>query len=72
MDADSVLSVSALNVKENISTHSHTSVKAIGSVNYLLTLRISSGKVCQYSRFSLAIPLSLSLMFCLDRKSAVG
>ena len=72
MDADSVLSVSELGVGENISTHSHTSVKAIGSVNYSLTLRISSEKVFQYSRSSLAISLSLSLIFCLDRKSVVG
>ena len=71
MDADSVLSVSALNVGENISTHSHTAVKAIGSVNYSFTLRISNEKVIQYSHFHL-LSLSLSLIFCLDRKSVVG
>ena len=71
MDADSVLSVSALNVEENISTHSHTSVKAIGSVNYSFTLRISSEKVFQYSRSHL-LSLSLSLIFRLDTKSIVG
>ena len=60
MDADSVLSVSALNVEENISTHSHTSVKAIGLVNCSFTLRISSEIFLAVLSFSLAIPLSLT------------